>query len=64
MKKVFALAVVLGLAACAPKEPAAPAADTTHMAAPAAMDTTKHDSTMTTTTTPAPASTTPAPKKP
>lgn len=39
MKKVFALAVVLGLAACAPKE-AAPAADTTAAAAPAAMDTT------------------------
>jgi hypothetical protein len=43
MKKVFALAIVLGLAACAPKEPAAPAADTTAAAAPAAMgaDTTK-----------------------
>jgi hypothetical protein len=43
MKKVFALAVVLGLAACAPKEPAAPAMDTTSAAAPAAMstDTTK-----------------------
>ena len=48
MKKVFALAVVLGLAACAPKEPAAPAADTTAVAAPAA-DTTKADTTTTTT---------------
>ena len=37
MKKVFALAVVLGLAACAPKE-AAPAADTAAMTAPAAAD--------------------------
>ena len=63
MKKVFALAVVLGLAACAPKEPAAPAADTTHAAAPMATDTTKHDSTAAATTA-APASTTPAPKKP
>jgi hypothetical protein len=43
MKKIFALAIVLGLAACAPKETPAPAADTT-MAAPAA-DTTMADST-------------------
>ena len=42
MKKIFALAIVLGLAACAPKETPAPAADTT-MAAPAA-DTTMADS--------------------
>jgi hypothetical protein len=47
MKKVFALAIVLGLAACAPKEPAAPAADTTMMAAPAADTTVKADSTKT-----------------
>jgi len=38
MKKVFALALVLGLAACAPKENAAPAVDTTAAAAPAATD--------------------------
>ena len=37
MKKFLAVAVVLGLAACAPKE-AAPAADTTTVAAPAATD--------------------------
>ena len=43
MKKVFALAVVLGLAACAPKEPAAPDMDSTAAAAPAAATT---DSTM------------------
>jgi|GEM_PF-5478673 len=41
MKKVFALALVLGLAACAPKENAAPTVDTTAAAAPAATDTTK-----------------------
>ena len=48
MKKVFALAIVLGLAACAPKEPAAPAADTTAVAAPAATmtDTTMSADTM------------------
>ena len=46
MKKVFALAVVLGLAACAPKAPATPAADTSHAAAPAPMDSSmKADST-------------------
>lgn len=44
MKKILALAFVLGLAACAPKETPAPAADTT-MAAPAA-DTTMADTTM------------------
>lgn len=37
MKKLLAVAVALGLAACAPKE-AAPAADTTTMTAPAAAD--------------------------
>jgi len=64
MKKVFALAIVLGLAACAPKEPAAPAADTTHAAAPMATDTTKKmDTTATAAPAAAPASTTPAPKK-
>jgi hypothetical protein len=46
MKKVFALAVVLGLAACAPKEPAAPAVDTTAAAAPAVTDTTAAVDTM------------------
>jgi hypothetical protein len=39
MKKVFALALVLGLAACAPKENAAPTADTAATAAPATTDT-------------------------
>jgi hypothetical protein len=44
MKKVIAVAALLALAACAKKEAPAPAADST--AAPAATDTTKHDSTM------------------
>lgn len=35
MKKVIALALVLGLAACAPKENAAPTVDSTAAAAPA-----------------------------
>ncbi len=39
MKKFLAVAVALGLAACAPKESAAPAADTTAAAAPAAATT-------------------------
>jgi hypothetical protein len=46
MKKVFALAIVLGLAACAPKENAAPAADTTTMTAPAAADSMAQPDTM------------------
>lgn len=45
MKKFFALAVVLGLTACAPKETAAPAADTTAVTAPVADTTMKMDST-------------------
>ena len=59
MKKVFALAVVLGLAACAPKEKPV-AADST---AAAMADTAKKaDSTSTTTTTTT--TTTTAPTKP
>jgi predicted small lipoprotein YifL len=45
MKKYLALAALLSLAACGKKEAPAPAADST-ATAPAAMDTTMHDSTM------------------
>ncbi|HEU4570495.1 MAG TPA: hypothetical protein VFS07_07985 [Gemmatimonadales bacterium] len=57
MKKALALAALLGLAACAPKENPAPAADSTMApaAAPAAMDSTMQDSTMKDSTMAAPA---------
>ncbi len=57
MKKVFALAIVLGLAACAPKEKPVVADSTAATMA----DTTKVDSTTTTTTI---TTTTTAPTKP
>ena len=54
MKKALALAALLGLAACAPKENPAPAADST-MAPASAMDSTMQDSTMKDSTMAAPA---------
>jgi len=51
MQKIFALAIVLGLAACAPKETPAPAVDTTATAP--AVDTTAADTTRADSTAPA-----------